>query len=108
MASDKRKPAGPGEVASMPSETPAVHEAVNAAHGAKVQAIAAAARNPRWKQGMSPSDIQRLVRRLQNDEPWDRVKRTTLDIDPDVLELWRPELEKRAANPQGERRMPRE
>lgn len=103
---EKRKPAGPGDVAAGPSSTPATHEAVNVGFGQRIAAVAAAARSPRQRQGLNPSDIQRLVARLRNGEEWGRIKASTVEIDPDVLEAWRVRLFQIAENPQGVRRMP--
>lgn len=76
------------------------HDAVTAREGQKLAAVAQAKAEGRRRKGLNPSDRQRIVARLKNEEPWARIFRDeSVFIEPSVLETWRPDLEKEAFEP---------
>lgn len=104
-------------------ETIAAREAQDAAVQAQVQKTveqheAAAAETVRVGQatsliaqhrkvvGLHNEDVKAIALLLADGVTWDHVKKKYQHIAEESLEGWRTELEKRAKNPHGERRMP--
>ena len=76
------------------------HDAVTAREGEKLSAIAQAKTEGRRRKGLNPTDRQRIVRRLQNEEPWARIfKDESVFIEPSVLEAWKDDLHREAFEP---------
>jgi hypothetical protein len=85
---------------------PAERSAQAVAAGLKAIATASRQRGIHTRYGLTGLDQQQIVQLLLSGTSWEDVKRKFSDVDDATMEGWKPELFRRTAHPDGERRMP--